>query len=146
MIQLQKSSAVTGTAVITFTLGGGDGFLYCFCKHASLRCVRSDVAKLSNKTLKPIIGHLRLKQMNHKITDKSTKVKILIFIVPPMILKRGPKYQLAHPKQVFLVLILFYHFLFFCSCVVKMKKVGQSPAAHEYIQHYGNQAELKVGE
>ena len=35
-------------------------------------------------------------------------------------------------------IVLFY--------VVKMKKVGQSPAAHEYIQHYGNRAELKVSE
>ena len=28
----------------------------------------------------------------------------------------------------------------------KSEKVGQNPAAHEYIQHYGNQAALKVAE
>ena len=41
-------------------------------------------------------------------------------------------------------------FLFFISVLFlrrKNEKVGQrSPAAHEYIQHYGNRAELKVGE
>ena len=43
----------------------------------------------------------------------------------------------------FLVLI---SYLFRSFNVVKVKKVGQSPAAHEYIQHYGNRAELKVSE
>ena len=28
----------------------------------------------------------------------------------------------------------------------KSEKVVQNPAAHEYIQHYGNQAALKVAE